>query len=469
MKPVALAYALASGADSGRTYDAPNVMTIEEPGLCGPNWTVHGGRGSTLEKPVRVDLALATHKSLNVVYAQLMVDIEPTNFVMMAESLGARKDSIAPVCAAVLGTEDVNMLELASMYSTFGRSGKWVEPVMVTKILRSDGTSVYQHETKSALVLKRSTANQVTAILEGVISEGTGKKADINRPAAGKTGTAQNYADATFAGYTPNRATAVWVGYPAAQIPMVPPATDIRVSGGSYPALIWREIMLAAHESIEITNFIPPPPSETSASTTTEPPLSFSVKIPDLVGRKWDDESLTAELDELSLTLATAEIPTSEFAPGTIIAQAPAAGSMQPSQTTINVEIAIEPELPTTITIPDVVNLNEGQARQVLASAGLAIDVVKQANPNLTDGLGFYEPGSNGTRSYERDGNERGTDESNDNESGWSENDLNDLNAAGIVWRQEPSAGVVTETDWSVKIWVNPTDDETDYDETGTD
>ena len=102
--------------------------------------------------------------------------------------------------------------------------------------------------------------------MEGTINEGTGHRAKIGRPAAGKTGTTQNYADALFVGYTPQIATAVWVGYPKGQIPMVPPLTERKVYGGTFPALIWKDVMLAAHADLPIKNFATPPTS----STTTE-------------------------------------------------------------------------------------------------------------------------------------------------------------------------------------------------------
>ena len=412
MKPVALAQALASGVAVTTGYDAPDELEIDRPDVCGPVWTVRGGRGSTEEEPVEVNLAAATRSSINTVYAQLMVDIRPANFVNMAEALGARQSSIAPVCAAVLGTEDVNMVELATMFSTLARSGRRVDPVSVTEIFRPDGTSLFRNESDSVLAVSASIADQLTWVMQGTITSGTGRRAAIDRPAAGKTGTAQNYADATFAGYTAQRATAVWVGYPDAQIPMVPPTTDIRVSGGTYPADIWREIMLAAHEGIPASDFPTPPPS--APPPPTDPPRLDSVEIPNLLGRVWDEAQLASELAELTLSVAAVEVETREYAVGTIIGQAPAAGTQQPGGITVNVEVAAEPELPAAVSVPDVTGLSEGEARQVLAAAGLAVIVV--AEPYLLDGLPVVD--------------------------------------LGTVWLQEPLPGTVMETDRSMTIWV---------------
>ena len=390
MKPIALATALTRGYSVTETYYAPDKLEIDRPDVCGPVWKIRGGRGSTPEEPVEVNLVRATRSSINTVYAQLIVDIRPANFVTMAEQLGLPPGRIAPVCAAVLGTEDVNTLEMANVFSTFARSGRRVDPVLVTSIRRPDGTALYQPAYDAVPVLDPSVADQITWVLQGTITEGTGRDADIGRPAAGKTGTAQNYADATFVGYTPQRAAAVWVGFPDAQIPMVPPTTDIRVAGGTYPARIWTEIMVAVHEGIPATAPPPPPPS---APAATQPPRLDSVEIPDLVGRSFDTEQLAAELEVLSLRIAAVEVQTDEFDEGTIIGQAPAAGTLQPGGITVTVEVAEAPEL-APVVMPDVVGLSEGEARQVLAAAGLGVETVVESYFDEAAGQFIGEPGA---------------------------------------------------------------------------
>ena len=415
MKPIALATALTRGYSVTESYDAPDKLEIDRPDVCGPVWTIRGGLGSVPEEPVEANLVAATRRSINTVYAQLMVDIRPANFVTMAERLGLAPSRIAPVCAAVLGTEDVNTVELATVFSTFARSGRQADPLMVTSIIEPDGTALYRHVTDVVPVLDPSLSNQITWVLQGAITEGTGRRAAIDRPAAGKTGTAQNYADATFAGYTPQRAAAVWVGFPDAQIPMVPPTTDIRVSGGTYPAQIWREIMLAAHQDIGAVDLPTPPPS--ALPPVTQPPRLDSVEIPDLVGRTWDPEQLAAELEALTLGVAAAEVQSVEFAEGTIMGQAPAAGTLQRGGITVTVEVAVAPELPSVLAMPDVLGLTEAEARQVLAAAGLGVEV-------------YVEPFF-------------------DEEAGRFGGEPNK------VWRQAPSAGTTLEPGGSAEIWVN--------------
>ena len=415
MKPIALATALTRGFTVTKTYDAPDELEIDRPDVCGPLWTIRGGLGSAPEAPVDSDLIEATRLSINTVYAQLMVDIRPANFVTMAERLGLEPSSIAPVCAGVLGTEDVNTVELAAMFSTFARSGRRVDPVLVTSVIEPDGTALHRHVTDAVPVLDSSVANQITWVLQGAITQGTGHRAAIDRPAAGKTGTAQNYADATFVGYTPQRAAAVWVGFPDAQVPMVPPTTDIRVSGGTYPAQIWREIMLAAHQGIPAVGLPSPPVS--APAPTTDPPQLDSVEVPDLVGRAWDAEQMATELRALTLGLAAVEVETAEFAAGTVIGQAPAARSLQRGGITVTVEVAAAPEAPAIIAMPDVVGLSEAEARQVLAAAELGVEV-------------YIEPYFD--EEAERFGGE-----------------------PGAVWQQSPAAGADVEPGSSAEIWVN--------------
>ena len=416
MKPIALATALTRGFTVAKTYDAPDELEIDRPDVCGPVWSIRGGLGSEPEAPVESNLVEAMRRSINTVYAQLMVDVRPANFVTVAERLGLDPGSIAPVCAGVLGTEDVNTVELATMFSTFARSGRQADPVLVTSVIQPGGTALYRHVTDDVFVLDPAVANQITWVLQGVITEGTGRRAAIDRPAAGKTGTAQNYADATFVGYTPQRAAAVWVGFPDAQIPMEPPTTDIRVTGGTYPAQIWREIMIAAHEGIDAVGLPPPPPS--APAPPTQPPRLDSVEIPDLVGRTWDPELLAAELGELTLGIAAVDVETVEFPQGTIMGQAPAAGSLQQGGITVTVEVAVAPDVPSVLAMPDVVGLSEAEARQVLAAAGLGVEV-------------FVEPFFD--EEAERFGGE-----------------------PGAVWRQAPRAGVPVEPGGSAEIWVNP-------------
>ncbi len=365
MKPIALAAAIERGISITQTFDAPSVIEIDLPDSATP-WKVRGG-----SRTGKSDLIDGTVWSRNVVYAQLAVLLGPDAVGEMANKLGMQAE-IAPVYASVLGTENVTTLDLAAAYATFANRGVQHDPVFVTEILNPDGTTLWQHEPEGVRVLQTTTADQLTWVLSQVISRGTGREADFGRPAAGKTGTAQNYADATFAGYTPDLAAAVWVGFPQGQISMVPcnrktcteddPGTEIQVAGGTYPARIWREIMASAHIGIPPTEFEPPP---ASAPTTTVLEVPDSVDVPDLFGETVS--AARAKLDGTSLILSPVEIEDETFAPGTVINQSPPPLTAVPGGTVVIVEVA---RTPIPRTVPDTIGDDLSTARLKIRREG---------------------------------------------------------------------------------------------------
>jgi penicillin-binding protein 1A len=110
---------------------------------------------------------------------------------------------------------------------------------------------------KRKRAISEGTAAVVTRILEQNVQYGTGTRAAFGKPAAGKTGTNEEHADAWFAGYTPDLSTVTWVGYTKGEIPMTS-VHGISVSGGSFPAEIWRLFMQPALEGKEATPFAEP-------------------------------------------------------------------------------------------------------------------------------------------------------------------------------------------------------------------
>jgi penicillin-binding protein 1A len=123
-----------------------------------------------------------------------------------------------------------------------------VEPFLIGRVVfpdgRVDGEDAWRPRERER-VLPEPVAFEVTRILERNIEAGTGTQAQLGRPAAGKTGTTDDFADAWFAGYTPQLATVVWVGHPRARVPMLD-VHGIAVAGGTFPAAIWQGFMDAA-------------------------------------------------------------------------------------------------------------------------------------------------------------------------------------------------------------------------------
>ena len=159
-----------------------------------------------------------------------------------------------------LGSIAVSPLDLASGYATLAAGGVYAEPMAIRRVILADGredTSAGWGVPTRRRAISEGAAAIVTRILEQNIQYGTGTRAAFGRPAAGKTGTNEEHADAWFAGYTPDLATTVWLGYTKGEIPMEN-VHGIAVSGGSFPAEIWRLFMEPALEGTEPTPFAEP-------------------------------------------------------------------------------------------------------------------------------------------------------------------------------------------------------------------
>ena len=206
-------------------------------------------------------IAAATLRSDNTVYARLTLDVGPENVVEIAHEMGI-ETKLEPVASIGLGSNSVSVLEMTSAYATLAAQGIYSEPRAIRKVVLANGRvddEAGWGKPKRKRVLSDGVAYEVTRILERNVQSGTGTRAAIDRPAAGKTGTTDNFADAWFCGYTPALSTAVWVGYPKAQVEMTN-VHGIRVAGGTFPAMIWHLFMQSALAGIPATDW--PYPSD---------------------------------------------------------------------------------------------------------------------------------------------------------------------------------------------------------------
>jgi penicillin-binding protein 1A len=142
---------------------------------------------------------------------------------------------LTPVCSITLGPEGVSPLEMTAAFSTLAARGVRHRPAALATEL-SPGRRV----------LSLAVADKVTSALTGVVRFGTGTAANIGRPEAGKTGTAEGFKDAWFCGYVPQLATCVWVGNPHAEVPLLNIDGFPQVFGGSIPARVWHDFMGSA-------------------------------------------------------------------------------------------------------------------------------------------------------------------------------------------------------------------------------
>lgn len=255
-KPFAMVAALENGIPPSKTYPAPSSIVLNEP-PCGSEdypWNVENYEGSSFGSALTVEQGLIS--SVNVVYAQIIRDVHPERVVDAARRMGIRS-RLRPYCSSVLGTNEVNTLEMASAFGTLATLGRRIPPVAIERIEDSQGNVVFQSEVRPRQVLSPAVAWTATQIMRKVILYGTGTAANIGRPAAGKTGTAQQWRDAWFIGFIPQLTAGVWVGWPQGQISMT--GTRIgNITGGSFPAQIWNAFMTAVTESMRVKEFKEP-------------------------------------------------------------------------------------------------------------------------------------------------------------------------------------------------------------------
>jgi penicillin-binding protein 1A len=265
-KPIALARAVVEGWSLESRYDAPAEKTIDQTPLgpesgCLPEWTPHNYAES---EGGQLDLMEATAQSSNTAYAQLMMDLGPQNVIDMGTALGMPNEEGVACPPVVLGTENASPLDMATVYSTFANQGMRHDPSIITKVERvdeeGDVTTLFEWAPNGHQVMTDRQANLVTHALQGVIDHGTGTRANIGIPAAGKTGTTSDNKDAWFVGYVPRLTAAVWIGYPNADWvdpetgeESIPPMNSRgrpvhggAVTGGSLPAQVWHDFMLSA-------------------------------------------------------------------------------------------------------------------------------------------------------------------------------------------------------------------------------
>jgi penicillin-binding protein 1A len=263
-KTFVLASAVEMGINPDSTYyvSAPFTYKTRSNGNCddGSWWCVHTYDNSYSGWS---SIRSATIRSDNSVYAQLTLDVGPERIADTAQRMGVRSPldvGGAYVPAMGLGSLAVSPLDIGSGYATLAAGGVYAEPMAIRKVVLPDGrvdTDAGWGVPKRRRAISEGTAAIVTRILEQNIQYGTGTRANIPRPAAGKTGTNEDHTDAWFAGYTPNLATTVWVGYTKGEIPMEG-VHGISVAGGTFPAEIWRIFMDGALDGVPEAAFPEP-------------------------------------------------------------------------------------------------------------------------------------------------------------------------------------------------------------------
>ena len=252
MKPFALLAAVEEGANPATTYYNSHPLHIYlGAGANPPYWNVY-----TAEKSSggRMSLVQATLASDNTVFGQLCLDLGPAAVVRMAHRMGITT-KLTAVPSVVLGSEDVNVLEMADAYATMANEGIHHSPQAIEKVVFPNGR-VAKTRIKGNRVISAGVAYTVDKILEQNTSYSGGTARTMPNyytgRSAGKTGTTDNYVDAWFCGFNPRLATAVWMGYPQGSITMPD------VFGATYSLPIWGTFYNAVFGSTYIPDFATP-------------------------------------------------------------------------------------------------------------------------------------------------------------------------------------------------------------------
>ena len=257
-KPFVLAAALEKGISPAASIDGRGPCLIPNPGGTPDPYEVENFEGSAGGV---VSLADATRNSVNCAYARLGLIVGLDKVAETAAKLGITTPLHADRPSMSLGSLEVLPIDMAGAYATFAADGVHHDPYLVEEVFDRDGELVFRSSSEGEQVISADTARLTTAVLEQVVTGGTATRARFadRRPAAGKTGTTSDYADAWFVGYVPQLATAVWMGSPEGNVEMRN-VGGVRVTGGSYPARIWQAFMGPALAGQPVVPFPDPPP-----------------------------------------------------------------------------------------------------------------------------------------------------------------------------------------------------------------
>jgi penicillin-binding protein 1A len=397
-KPLVLAAALENGITLDRQFPAPSRLTIP---LESGDWKVENYEGSG---GGIATLFEATVRSYNTVYAQLIMEVGPEIAMETARRMGVAAP-LEPYPSAVLGTNDVHPLDMAAAYSTLANRGLRVDPTFVTRVSTATGQVLYEHQHRQQRVISQRTADEVNLVLRDAVERGTGTRAKLaDRPVAGKTGTGQEWRDAWFVGFTPDVVTAVWMGFAEeGRRSMTPPATPIRVSGGTWPATIWHTFSEPALAGMPVRDFPLVEPHEVVEEIEEVDPDALLLPIvPDVLGLTV--EMAQAVLAEHGYAVRARLVDDPGRLPGTVSRTRPGRGTRLAVGATVEIDVAQGAAL---VTVPNLLGSLEGDAR----ATDFTIEVI-------------VEPGGSG--------------------------------APGVIWRQAPGGGEQVIEGTPIRIWITP-------------
>ncbi len=212
-----------------------------------------------------------TLASSNCAYLRLGQIVGLSNVADTARALGIKADMSELPMSMPLGPLEITPLEMATAYATFANDGVHVDPIFITRVEDRSGNVLFENVPHPTRAISTQSARLVTNVLAANVRGGTGTRARLeSQPAAGKTGTAQDFGDAWFVGFTPRLATAIWMGNPDARVPMRRVAGVGNVTGGSIPARIWGAFNNAYHANRPVIEFNKPEPTRAGVILRTD-------------------------------------------------------------------------------------------------------------------------------------------------------------------------------------------------------
>jgi penicillin-binding protein 1A len=228
----------------------PTSTVVDQP-ICLGNWCPQNyGRSFSGSMP----LVSALARSINSIPVRMSLEIGKGNakagravIIDTAKRMGL-VHPLSDSSSLPIGAAEVTVMDMTAAYAVFANGGRRADPYATWEVRNSSGEIIYRHDraVQPKQVLETRVVNDMNFMLNKVVEEGTGKRAILEGvKAAGKTGTTNAYRDAWFVGYTGNLAAAVWYGNDDH-------STMNDMTGGTLPAMTWKEVMAVAHQNLEI-------------------------------------------------------------------------------------------------------------------------------------------------------------------------------------------------------------------------
>jgi penicillin-binding protein 1A len=407
--------ALEAGMSPDDVFEAGGHASISRGGT--RTWEVDNYDGSAMGD---ISLRVATEKSVNTAFARIVTklgngdpDAGARKVVDVAEKFGitgAGDSAVRSGPATTLGAQEVDPVQMAAAYAALAAGGLYNAPYLIGWVKDAQGRFLIRNTPHPVRVTDAATAAVATDLLRGVVSAGTGFRAAINRPQAGKTGTSTNYHDAWYVGYTPDFAAAVWLGVGRRQISMTKRnGFRMTISGGTLPAEAWARFASAALAAVPPNDFavtadalvstvvdvsrrclpndwtpaaLKQPRTFVKGTEPTEicaePHRPDLVPAPALSGLARETAAEVAAAAELQLVFV--EVYGTGDPAGLVLDQSPRPGTPLRSGATVSVRVVGSVGGPTVV--PDVTGLTVPVAFERLAAAGLVGSVV--VDPSCT-------------------------------------------------------------------------------------